>query len=271
MSTGNICNYTPLQSISGKEIDRRFQVLHRALCYLTSSASSAIASADEGLSVTGTSVRLGQAVTDTSDAALMTDTRVIPMPYINDGVSINLVDSDFPGQSLMSLGPSLIVLTFDSAVLDDTALINVSEDTTTESFQIQFHSNLGTPYYELAGSIRLQMSQNVGIKRVPTAYFHIAAGTATAGSSPLKLTSGTNLTTPETGSIEYNGTNLFFTRTGTTRENILTGNSGATAPTTTAAGTVTNRYGGATNFLGDPNSWASVVIGGTTYKIPLYT
>jgi hypothetical protein len=52
---------------------------------------------------------------------------------------------------------------------------------------------------------------------------------------------------------------------------VFAGNSGAAAPSTTAGGTITNRYGGNTNFLGDPNSWTSVVIGGVTYKIPLYT
>ncbi len=57
----------------------------------------------------------------------------------------------------------------------------------------------------------------------PTALIHAAAGTATAGTAPLKLTSGTNLTTAEAGAFEYNGTNLFFTRSGTTREGVLTG------------------------------------------------
>jgi len=45
----------------------------------------------------------------------------------------------------------------------------------------------------------------------PTAHLHIAAGTATAGNAPLKLTAGTNLTTPENGTFEYDGTNLYFT------------------------------------------------------------
>lgn len=101
------------------------------------------------------------------------------------------------------------------------------------------------------------------------AILQILAGTATI--APLKFNSGTNLTTPVNGVMEYNGTNLFFTRASATRETVWVGPSGATAPTTAAAGAVTNRYGGATNFLGDPNSWASVVIAGTTFKIPLYT
>jgi hypothetical protein len=53
---------------------------------------------------------------------------------------------------------------------------------------------------------------NVGIgQSSPTAYLHLKAGTATAGTAPLKLTSGTNLTTPENGTFEYDGTNLYFT------------------------------------------------------------
>jgi hypothetical protein len=45
----------------------------------------------------------------------------------------------------------------------------------------------------------------------PTAHLHIGAGTATAGTAPLKLTSGTNLTTPENGAFEYDGSFLYFT------------------------------------------------------------
>ncbi len=38
----------------------------------------------------------------------------------------------------------------------------------------------------------------------------LAAGTATAGTAPLKFTSGTNLTTAEAGAMEYDGENLYF-------------------------------------------------------------
>lgn len=44
----------------------------------------------------------------------------------------------------------------------------------------------------------------------PTARIHIPAGTTAAGTSPLKFTSGTNLTTPEAGATEYDGTQLYF-------------------------------------------------------------
>lgn len=45
---------------------------------------------------------------------------------------------------------------------------------------------------------------------VPTAKLHLPAGTATASTAPLKLTSGTNLTTAEAGAMEYDGTELYF-------------------------------------------------------------
>lgn len=76
----------------------------------------------------------------------------------------------------------------------------------------------------------------------------LRAGAAAAGSSPLTFTSGTNLTTAVNGAMEYNGTNLFFTRTGAVREGVLT----QSAVTTEVLIT---------------NTSITVNIGGTTYKI----
>lgn len=72
-----------------------------------------------------------------------------------------------------------------------------------------------------AGNLRLDGSVAIGVTTTPTARLHLGAGTATASTAPLKFTSGTNLTTAEAGAMEYNGTNLFFTRSGTTRENVI--------------------------------------------------
>jgi hypothetical protein len=49
----------------------------------------------------------------------------------------------------------------------------------------------------------------------------IRAGTASAGNAPLKFTSGTLLTTPETGAMEFAGDNYYLTQTSnTTRKKI---------------------------------------------------
>src|SRR5438128_1958596 len=68
-------------------------------------------------------------------------------------------------------------------------------------------------------------SGNVGIgTTTPTADLHLKAGTATAGTAPLKFTSGTNLTTPEAGAVEYDGTSLYFTDGSANRHALATTN-----------------------------------------------
>lgn len=53
---------------------------------------------------------------------------------------------------------------------------------------------------------------NVGIQLTsPSARLHLPAGTATAGTAPMKFTSGTHLGTTEAGALEFNGTHLYFT------------------------------------------------------------
>lgn len=62
-----------------------------------------------------------------------------------------------------------------------------------------------------ADATGLRLGTLADIHTSPTAVLHIKAGTATASTAPLKLTSGTNLTTPENGAIEFDGTNIFIT------------------------------------------------------------
>lgn len=51
----------------------------------------------------------------------------------------------------------------------------------------------------------------------------IVAGTATAGTAPLKFNSGTLLSSPEAGAIEFNNNSLYFTKTtGPTRLKVAT-------------------------------------------------
>lgn len=58
----------------------------------------------------------------------------------------------------------------------------------------------------------------VGVNNdTPTARLHIGAGTATANTAPIKFTAGTNLSTPENGAMEFDGTNLYITIAGTRR------------------------------------------------------
>lgn len=141
--------------------------------------------------------------------------------------------------------------------------------TSTLAFARQYDAGGFTYHMNLSSSGNLNIGNGTTIA---TARLQLPAGTATANTSPLKFTSGTNLTTAEAGALEYNGTNLFFTRAGTTRENVLVAVDNATAPSTSVGVAIANFYGSsATNFLGTPNRWMSINILGTVYKVALYT
>lgn len=79
---------------------------------------------------------------------------------------------------------------------------------------------------------------NIGMYvQSPTARLHLPAGAAAAGNAPLKLTTGTALTTPEDGAIEYHASHLYFT-IGATRYQLdqQGGGGGALSALTAATG-----------------------------------
>ena len=92
--------------------------------------------------------------------------------------------------------------------------------------------------------MRITSTGNIGIGITsPSAVLHLKAGTASAGTAPIKLTSGTNLTTPENGALEYDGTELYFTPS-TTRYKLGQVTAGSS---TIASGTYTPTLTGVTN------------------------
>ena len=62
----------------------------------------------------------------------------------------------------------------------------------------------------MANEFKIKNGLGVGIYS-PTAYVHIKPGTLAASTAPIKLSSGVNLTTPEVGAIEYDGTHFTYT------------------------------------------------------------
>jgi hypothetical protein len=86
----------------------------------------------------------------------------------------------------------------------------------------ELSSSIGNFYIALGGQglsdAKLFVGSNgkVGIGTTsPTAVLHLKAGTASPNTAPLKFTAGTNLTTPEAGAMEFDGTNLYFTPSAT--------------------------------------------------------
>jgi hypothetical protein len=94
--------------------------------------------------------------------------------------------------------------------------------------QAIFRAYHGTQFYNNNGEIaRFGTSSaspnsyflgNVGIGQTnPTAHLHLDAGTAVAGTAPLKFTSGSLLTTPEAGAVEFLTDKYYGTTTGGAR------------------------------------------------------
>jgi len=61
----------------------------------------------------------------------------------------------------------------------------------------------------------------VGNKQTPTARLHIQAGTAAAGTAPLKIDGGVLLATKENGAIESDGTYVYFTNSAGVRKQFI--------------------------------------------------
>lgn len=127
-------------------------------------------------------------------------------------------------------------------------LANVAGAAFTKSIAIGASASAGASNVAVIGASGGSNEVNVGINMTtPTARIHLPAGTATASTAPLKFTSGTNLTAAEAGAMEYNGTNLFFTRAAA-REGVLT-QSAVTTEVLVTDTTVTVNIGGVTYKL----------------------
>lgn len=124
---------------------------------------------------------------------------------------------DVNGNSIVSVGAVDVNISpaTGRSVLVNTADVQVKNSTSISHRLV--HNN--TSYLgNGAGAIR-----RIGFAQItsPTASIHIGAGSTAASSAPIKLTAGTNMTTPEAGAIEYDGTDLFFTDGTATRRTIL--------------------------------------------------
>jgi hypothetical protein len=107
----------------------------------------------------------------------------------------------------------------------------------------------------------------------PTAVLHLAAGTSAPSTSPFKFTSGTNLTTPEAGAMEWDGTSLYITQTtGPTRKTLAYLDSNITGTSSNITGTVAIANGGtgqvtaaaAFNALSPMTTAGDIIYGGTS-------
>ena len=101
-----------------------------------------------------------------------------------------------PTAKLQVVGASNTSLLLVNENLSDGCLFRVSDLSGGVLFDVDANSSIVAP-----------ICNNFGIGVfTPTAVLHLRGGTATASTAPLKFTSGSNLTTPEVGAVEYDGT-----------------------------------------------------------------
>lgn len=79
---------------------------------------------------------------------------------------------------------------------------------------------LGSDTLTISGTAGVVAKLGIGI--TPTARLTLAASTATAGTAPLKIASGTVMGTPENGAVEYDGTYLYFTVSSSRKQVLFT-------------------------------------------------
>lgn len=135
----------------------------------------------------------------------------------------------------------------------------VSSTPDSNLLQFEIHNGSGSTGRTTGLVIRGNGNTGLGVY-VPTATLHLQAGTATARTAPLKFTSGTNLTTPEAGTVEYDGNNFYATNGTTVRGRVQVNRT-----TVSSAGTLnlTNQYNHYV-FSGTTTTWTLPAVSGNT-------
>lgn len=102
--------------------------------------------------------------------------------------------------------------------------IDYKLSSTADSNIFAFWTHTGAGNATQVNNITMRGNGNTGVGEVyvPTANLHIGAGSATANTAPLKINSGTLLSTEEAGAIENDGTYLYYTDDAGNREALST-------------------------------------------------
>lgn len=108
-------------------------------------------------------------------------------------------------------------------------------------FQTATPGSAGSADHAPTTKVSVLGSGNVGIgTATPSALVHLKAGSAAANSAPLKFTAGVNLTTPEPGAVEFDGTSLFYTDSTNARKTLATTAGGSFSDVTSIANSTGN-------------------------------
>lgn len=139
------------------------------------------------------------------------------------GVKCGIAAIDTTTQAAGQGGGILFGGAYTGTTVTTAAVIRASKTNSTDgnySFGLDFYTRLNGSG-ALTKAMSITDTARVGIGVSPTAMLHLPAGTATASTAPLKFTSGTLLTTPEAGAVEYLTDKAYLTiATGTARKEL---------------------------------------------------
>ena len=160
----------------------------------------------------------GDFITTSDNIRLLDSTSAVAFRSVRANAWTDLKDTRF--FQIGNINDNVAFTSLNGVVANRMMFSSSSTQITTRNYQ----SNAPTGIFEVSngtsGLFNILSSGNVGIGTIsPTASLHIKAGTATGNTAPIKLTSGVNLTTPESGAIEFSSSRLYFTPS-STRETI---------------------------------------------------
>lgn len=127
------------------------------------------------------------------------------VPVISDGAGWTIM----PNNTLSNINQPYLSLKTTQSGTQEYKWIGGFQSATSISLVDVTNSNAQRLVLDASGHIGLGVT-------VPTATLHLKASTTSAGSAPLKLATGTLMTTPEAGAIEFDGSHYYGT-IGTTR------------------------------------------------------
>lgn len=160
-------------------------------------------------------------------------TRLLTAPFtiLNAGATVNSIPN--VTALVTNAGVARLMLNNTNTSGSRNMSFEMSSNTAKYAFGTDFNANGGDNFwlYNRTSSVAplfINSSSNIGVNNntSPTAKIHIGSGTASANTAPLKFTTGTPMTTPEAGAVEYNGTNFFVTPS-TVRYDMFMGLSGS--------------------------------------------
>ena len=173
--------------------------------------------ATDSIGLYGSTYTLGTA-TVTNLRGLQFDATLLGSENITVGNSMQLIIGNF-GSGTITNAHFIDLRALPASGVTNSIGLRMVRDTGSRTRKYGFYYGAAAVGSEPTGSYAIYADTDnsyfggsVGIQVTsPTAILHLKAGTAAVNTAPLKIASGTNLTTPEAGAMEYDGVDLYFT------------------------------------------------------------